>query len=249
MKRITAIILIISLLCGVAYSQEKTAQTQSVDPTKGKTEKVLYDKNKLTVIFYIDAKEETQKKFVQTSTLGMGNLINFGVFDVNKPKVAQKLRNILAQYKENGKAWNIVCVVGKDKESNVILGTDDIAQYLRRFVEHYSRPDLFKKPDLKYAKVETIADKFEDLSSVLYKIGTKFEEYKALAIEANEVLQSAVEEKSDDKTLVMLVMLIAFGALQIFGKLKSKVQNKRHVKLCQNMEKTYEEEKTEEKID
>ena len=84
--------------------------------------------------------------------------------DVNNPEVQQKLRNLLSRYKRNGEKWDIVCVIGKDNESDVILGSKDIAKYLTGFFKYYANPELFpNKPKLEYELVETIADKFNDL--------------------------------------------------------------------------------------
>jgi len=227
-------------VCQEVYSQEKTAQTQpaktdKTDDKAGKKE-VTFDGKLPTIIMYFDPKNESQVKFVEIETVGMGKNVNFGAMDINQPEVQQRLRNLLSRYQRSEKDnWNIVCVIGKDQETTVILGTKDIAKYLTPLFKYYSNSEIFPNkygdlPELKYKLVETIADKFNDLGATIENIAAKFNEYKALATEANEVLQSTVEGKSDDKTLIILILLIVSSAFTIYLKAKEKITKKERTK-------------------
>jgi len=213
--RILSVIFILCLFTGFVYSQE--AQTQPVKPDE--PEKPVYDENKPTIIFYIDAENNELKQFIQAATIGMGNLANFAALDLNEQENADKKRNILSQYKIKG-IVDILCVIGKGQETDVILGKEHIAQNLSSFLKHYSNPEIFPvKPDLKYKRVETIADKFEALELKVDKnaadINQKHEEMK-------KHVTDTIEEQPEETQLASLIILIIIGLLTSLGVIKKK---------------------------
>jgi len=229
--KVLTILLAISLIFSFAYSQEKNKNSQTQPDKKENT----FDPNKPTIIFYYNAKENSQKEFIQTATIGMVNLSNFAALDINEPENAKKLRSALSQFKLNGKTIDIVCVIGKNSESDVIIGTKDIAKYLADFFKYYANPEIFpNKPKLNYEKVETIADKFNELKKIISSYKEKFDEYKKLLEKAQTNVSTQLERKSTTEQLITLIFIILVSIIFGVDKAKALLAKKKVEEKCEN---------------
>ena len=203
-------VLMITILALTCYAQ----QTQSAEKP-AEVVKPEYDPLLPSLIFYIDGKSKESTDFITTVTLGMRGKVNFAAFDVNASEGAKGLKQAVngLQVPNN---CDMVCIIGKDSDTLLMLGSKDISQWLQKGFQHYSRPDLFEKPKLEYAKIVTIADEFGNLRKYIENAMPEGSDKELKVIQ--EMLKVIGEADEDDVSIWHVLAIIGFLLLSYFIK-------------------------------